>query len=122
MISEVGVSKREIILKASGLDPAELKNLVIVDHFGNTAVRRHLEKLPIEDYSSAMIMADEDNEADLMHSDSHTLATLLLFRDIQRCVNCALLATKSIPVGTPQVRRAHLRRCLPQCDVLSGAV
>jgi hypothetical protein len=30
-----------------------------------------------------MILADEANEHDVMNSDSHTLATLLLFRNLQ---------------------------------------
>ena len=51
---------------------------------GNSANRKTLEKLPISSFTSVMITADQANDKDVMRSDSHTLATLLLVRDIQR--------------------------------------
>lgn len=79
----IPLSQRMERLLEDGLDVRELKNLVIVHQFGNTSVRRKLEALPMETYTSCMIFADQVFEADTMHADSHSLATLLLIRDIQ---------------------------------------
>merc|ERR1719422_926375 len=70
-------------LMEDGLVLEDLKNLTIMHHFGNTSVRRKLESLPIEEFTSCMIFADQDFELDTMRSDSHSLASLLLIRDIQ---------------------------------------
>merc|ERR1719422_20582 len=70
-------------LLEDGLALEDLKNLTIVHHFGNTSVRRKLESLPIEEFTSCMIFADQEFELDTMRSDSHSLASLLLIRDIQ---------------------------------------
>ena len=65
----------------------------VVQHYGNTAVRRHLLQLdrdilksrgitdPVEqaktgalqDFDSVLILTDETLEAEPMHSDSHSL-------------------------------------------------
>ena len=55
-----------------------IHNLEVVHHLGNPTFRRHLEKLPIERFHSVLILADERHEEDSMHSDSSSLATLLL--------------------------------------------
>jgi len=79
----VPLNQRDKRLLDEGFDVSELVNIRIVHHYGNTSVRRKLEELPVEAYSSCMIFADEAFESDSLHADSHSLATLLLFRDIQ---------------------------------------
>lgn len=73
MISEVPLIKRDRLLQDQGLDLGLLQNIKLVHHYGNTSVRRHLETLPITQYTCVMIMADETRETDMMHSDSQTL-------------------------------------------------
>jgi len=79
----VTLEERNERLAEEGLDVSSLNNLNIVHHFGNTSVRRKLASLPLESYTSCMIFADQAFELDTMHADSHSLATLLLIRDMQ---------------------------------------
>jgi len=79
----VPVAQRDAKLLEDGLDVRDLKHIQLKHHFGNTSVRRRLEELPIETFSSVMIFADQAFEMDTMHADSHSLATLLLIRTIQ---------------------------------------
>ncbi|KAI9997733.1 hypothetical protein PInf_001664 [Phytophthora infestans] len=83
MICEEPIQLRNKSLLESGLDVNTLKNLKIVHHLGNTAIRRQLEKLPWTSFTSIMILSDQSRETDIMHSDSHSLASLLLIRDLQ---------------------------------------
>jgi len=79
----VPVLERESQLLEEGLDVKSLQNIRLVHHGGNTSVRKRLEVLPIERFTSCMIFADQAYEQDTMHADSHSLATLLLIRDIE---------------------------------------
>lgn len=79
----VPIESRNEKLLEDGLDVNDLRNIILVHHFGNTSVRRKLEVLPVEKLSSCMIFADQAFENDALHADSHSLATLLLIRDIQ---------------------------------------
>jgi len=79
----VPVESRNLHLLEEGLDVSSLTNIRLVHHAGNTSVRRRLETIPLESFSSCMIFADQAFEQDTMHADSHSLATLLLIRDIQ---------------------------------------
>ncbi|GLE03032.1 hypothetical protein PINS_up011911 [Pythium insidiosum] len=83
IVCEEPVNLRDKMLMESGLNVSTLSNLRILHHFGNTAIRRHLEPLPLHAFTSIMILADQSREGDIMHSDSHTLASLLLIRDLQ---------------------------------------
>ncbi|RLN98106.1 hypothetical protein BBJ28_00011051 [Nothophytophthora sp. Chile5] len=83
MLCEEPVHLRNKLLRESGLTVENLKNIKLEHHFGNTAVRRHLEGLPWHSFTSIMILSDQALEADIMHSDSHSLASLLLIRDLQ---------------------------------------
>merc|ERR1719203_1907638 len=83
MTHSVPLASRNDRLLEDGLDHKDLQNIRLLHYFGNTSVRRKLELLPIEEYSSCMIFADQEFEADSMRSDSHSLATLLFIRDIQ---------------------------------------
>eukprot|EP00929_Paragymnodinium_shiwhaense_P005129 TRINITY_DN10667_c0_g2_i1.p1 TRINITY_DN10667_c0_g2~~TRINITY_DN10667_c0_g2_i1.p1 ORF type:complete len:835 (-),score=170.48 TRINITY_DN10667_c0_g2_i1:120-2624(-) len=79
----VPLNQRNARLMEDGLDVSKLKNIRLVHFHGNTSVRRKLEMLPVEIYSSCLIFADQAFESDALHADSHSLATLLLIRDIQ---------------------------------------
>lgn len=62
--------------------------MTILNVCGNPTSRKDLEKLPLEDYNSILILADQDFEHeveshDMMHADSRSLTSLLLIRDIQ---------------------------------------
>ncbi len=87
MLSELSEEERERRLRDGGLDPeCDLKNLQLVHHVGNPAVRRQLKALrnpPLSEFDSVLVLADEALEEDMMHSDSNCLAILLLVRDLQ---------------------------------------
>ena len=78
-----GEGERTAILLEDGFDVNELNNMTIKHHAGNSAVKRHLEPIPLHTYSTVMILADQSRENDMMHSDSHSLSSLLLIRDKQ---------------------------------------
>ncbi|XP_044490331.1 probable ion channel SYM8 isoform X3 [Mangifera indica] len=84
MLNEVPEKEREKKLNDGGLDISRLENLKLVHREGNAVIRRHLENLPLETFDSILILADESLEDSIVHSDSRSLATLLLIRDIQR--------------------------------------
>ena len=80
----VPLPDRKRTLREGGLDvDRDLRNLRIVHKPGNTSVRRSLDALPLHEYNSCMILADQQYENNMMHSDSHVLATLLLLRNLQ---------------------------------------
>ncbi|KAH0720280.1 ion channel DMI1-like [Solanum tuberosum] len=83
MFNEVPENDREKKLTDGGLDISGLENIKLVHHVGNAVIRRHLEGLPLETFDSILILADESVEDSIVHSDSRSLATLLLIRDIQ---------------------------------------
>lgn len=83
VLAETPVDERKAELIDCGLDVTMLSHLTLVHHVGNSASRKRLEQLDMGKYTSVMILADEAAETDVMHSDSHALATLLLVRDIQ---------------------------------------
>ncbi|CAN6171444.1 unnamed protein product [Urochloa humidicola] len=82
MFNEVPMKEREIKLTDGGLDICGLTNIKLVHREGNAIIRRHLESLPLELFDSILILADESAE-NSVHSDSRSLATLLLIRNIQ---------------------------------------
>ncbi|KAI4318534.1 hypothetical protein MLD38_032226 [Melastoma candidum] len=83
IFSEVPEKDRERKLIDGGLDLCSLENLRLVHREGNAVIKRHLEILPLETFDSILILADESLEDSIVHSDSRSLATLLLIRDIQ---------------------------------------
>ncbi len=81
-------------LKEGGLTVDMLKNLTLKNIKGNPTNRKDLESMPLEDYDSILILADEDYEENepnfnIMAADSRSLTCLLLIRDIQ--------ANRSVP-------------------------
>lgn len=83
MFNDVAEKEREKKLTDGGLDISGLVNIKLVHREGNAVIRRHLESLPLETFDSILILADEAVEDSIVHSDSRSLATLLLIRDIQ---------------------------------------
>ncbi|KAL8168369.1 hypothetical protein V2J09_009868 [Rumex salicifolius] len=83
MFNEVLEKERERRLIDAGLEISRLKKVKLVHRVGNAVIRRHLESLPLETFDSILILADESLEDSVVHSDSRSLATLLLIRDIQ---------------------------------------
>eukprot|EP00929_Paragymnodinium_shiwhaense_P005127 TRINITY_DN10667_c0_g1_i1.p1 TRINITY_DN10667_c0_g1~~TRINITY_DN10667_c0_g1_i1.p1 ORF type:complete len:947 (-),score=153.23 TRINITY_DN10667_c0_g1_i1:70-2910(-) len=98
----VPIHQREAKLMEDGLDVTKLKNIRLVHYHGNTSVRRKLEVLPIEDFSSCLIFADQAFENDTLHADSHSLATLLLIRDIQS-------VRRPLPADEPVSASSHVK-------------
>ncbi|XP_058215030.1 ion channel DMI1-like isoform X2 [Rhododendron vialii] len=97
MFNEVPEKERERKLTDGGLDISGLANIKLVHREGNAVIRRHLESLPLETFDSILILADESVEDSVVHSDSRSLATLLLIRDIQS-KRLPYRDTKSIPL------------------------
>jgi hypothetical protein len=93
IMAGVALSHRDTLLSESGLDVDQLQNIELIHHVGNTAMRRHLESIDIMKFTSCIIFADEEEEGDIMQSDSKCLATLLLIRDIQNRMRRATNAT-----------------------------
>jgi len=90
MISSlVSLDQRNEVLLEEGLDVSALKRVRLIHHYGNPSVRRILSALPLRDYDSCMIFADQAFEKDTMHADSQSLATLLLLRDLQAVLHSA---------------------------------
>ncbi|XP_019171657.1 PREDICTED: probable ion channel SYM8 isoform X2 [Ipomoea nil] len=83
MFNEVIEKDRERKLIDGGLDITQLVNIKLIHREGNAVIKRHLENLPLETFDSILILADESLEDSIVHSDSRSLATLLLIRDIQ---------------------------------------
>jgi hypothetical protein len=83
LMAQVPLEDRYKLLLQSGLNPNALQNYTLLHHEGNPVARKNLEALPVEVYSSVIILADQTLELSIMDSDSATLATLLLVRDIQ---------------------------------------
>ncbi|XP_047315066.1 probable ion channel POLLUX [Impatiens glandulifera] len=97
MFNDVPEEERERKLTDGGLNIFELVNIKLVHHKGNAVIRRHLENLPLESFDSILILADEAVEDSVVHSDSRSLATLLLIRDIQS-KRLPYKDTNSVPV------------------------
>jgi len=115
----IPIHERNAGLLEEGLDVTKLKNLKIIHEAGNTSVRRKLEALPIESYTSVMIFADQLFESDTMHADSHSLATLLLIRDIQqlRTQQQQEDDAPSMQTGIDEQPDAH-KKCPIICEIL----
>ena len=83
MLCTLTVAARNAQIAENGLDTSTLTNLRVMHHVGNTAVKRHMDALPLERLTSAIVLSDQGEESDMINSDSHCLATLLLIRGLQ---------------------------------------
>jgi hypothetical protein len=84
LLATVPLNDRQRLLLESGFNPRDLRNYTLKHHEGNTSARKDLDYLPLHEYTSMIILADQSNELNIMESDSQILATLLLIRDIQK--------------------------------------
>lgn len=105
MFSEVPIKEREKKLIDAGLNISNLKNVELVHREGNDVTRRHLESLPVEIFDSILILAEESVEDSVGQSDSISLATLLLIRDIQsKRLPCKEIESTLRPSTVPRSR------------------
>jgi hypothetical protein len=86
------IEERMAQITEAGLAIDSLHNLRVFHHVGNSAMRRHMEALPLERCTSMIIAADVCSEEDVIKSDSQCLATLLLVRSIQAARQAAAAA------------------------------
>ncbi|KAK6157030.1 hypothetical protein DH2020_011278 [Rehmannia glutinosa] len=100
MFNEVPEKDRERKLTDGGLNISGLVNLKLVHREGNAVIRRHLESLPLETFDSILILADESVEDSIVHSDSRSLATLLLIRDIQQASDKSIIISEILDSRT----------------------
>ena len=73
---------RAIELSEAGVDAASLTNLKLVHHVGSYAVRRHLEDVDLERFTSVVVVADSAMPQDVIVSDGRGLTTLFMMRDV----------------------------------------
>ena len=69
-------------LSEAGVDAASLTNLKLVHHVGSYAVRRHLEDIDLERFTSVVVVADSAMPQDVIVSDGLGLTTLFMMRDV----------------------------------------
>eukprot|EP01094_Clydonella_sp_ATCC50884_P023927 TRINITY_DN5872_c0_g1_i1.p1 TRINITY_DN5872_c0_g1~~TRINITY_DN5872_c0_g1_i1.p1 ORF type:complete len:673 (-),score=221.59 TRINITY_DN5872_c0_g1_i1:313-2331(-) len=83
ILSTIPENERLTMLKEGGLEE-QCKNLSLHHRQGSPVMRRVLEALDLESFSSILILAEQSEEAiDVTAADSRSMATLLLIRDIQ---------------------------------------
>jgi len=83
IICSLPVEKRKQEMAQNNLDADRLRNLRLVHHVGDPALKRFAEALPLERITSAIVLSDQSEEHDVINSDSHGLQVLLLLRGIQ---------------------------------------
>eukprot|EP00755_Sulcionema_specki_P034224 Sspe_Gene.20976::Locus_7784_Transcript_1_1_Confidence_1.000_Length_2450::g.20976::m.20976/K21866/POLLUX, DMI1, CASTOR; ion channel POLLUX/CASTOR len=85
LFNTIPVDEREEKLSANGRDAHHrLNNLSLKHSCGNPIVRRELERLPVEEFDSIFILADEEFEANMEAADGRSLTSLLLIYDIRQ--------------------------------------
>lgn len=117
MTHTISPEDRDECLKDDGLDPATLVNLRLVHHHGNSSVRRKMSALPVGEFSCCMILSDDGFAGDTMRADSHSLATLLLFRDLQSQVcpqdmDCSVNFASPVSVSTSTRKDSHMMEAM----------
>ncbi len=84
ILCPLGVSERVKEFANNGLDERTgLRNIRLVHHVGNSALKRHVMKLPLARITSVVVLSDDAFKGEVVYSDSHALATLLLIRGMQ---------------------------------------
>jgi hypothetical protein len=104
IMAAVPLSERWDKLLEGGLDPDTMQNAMLLHHQGNSSSRKHLGSLMVDHYTSVMVLADEDNEEDILYSDSNSLATLLLFRDLQNMERAENIKNGLLEEGAPSAK------------------
>eukprot|EP01061_Rhynchopus_euleeides_P006537 TRINITY_DN15575_c0_g1_i2.p1 TRINITY_DN15575_c0_g1~~TRINITY_DN15575_c0_g1_i2.p1 ORF type:complete len:799 (+),score=301.99 TRINITY_DN15575_c0_g1_i2:92-2398(+) len=117
LFNSVPLAERDIKLEANGRTAHKfLNNLKLVHAAGNPVVRRELERLPVEEYDSIFILADEDFESDMETADGRSLTSLLLIHDIR---NHRLEKSQAKWVPSPSSSSSKKRRKPPTFAVVS---
>jgi len=83
IFAELTKEEREKRFIEEDFDPLKADNLTIMHTVGDPKVRKHVNRLPLETFSSVLVLAEEETEGNTLHADSNSLATLLLVRDLQ---------------------------------------
>jgi len=116
-------NQREEVLLEEGLNVAALRHVRLVHHYGNPSVRRRLSALPIKEFDSCMVFSDQMFEKDTMHADSHSLATLLLLRDLQQAAlmndSHAGQPGSDVTTSSKDLEKAA-RTCPVVCEILDS--
>jgi hypothetical protein len=82
LMNMVPMFEREERLREGGLEMSMLENLTVHHEYGNTVLKRHLQRLPVHTYNLIIILADESYQDDTQTSDSRTLTSMLLLREL----------------------------------------
>ncbi|RHZ26349.1 hypothetical protein DYB37_005767 [Aphanomyces astaci] len=83
LLNEVSVEARVAMLLDDGMDLSSLSNISLVHLEGNAAVRRHVSPIQLHDFDSYIVVCDASRESDILASDSHVLATVLVLRSVE---------------------------------------
>ncbi|RHY10359.1 hypothetical protein DYB36_004524 [Aphanomyces astaci] len=83
LLNEVSVEARVAMLLDDGMDMSSLSNISLVHLEGNAAVRRHVSPIQLHDFDSYIVVCDASRESDILASDSHVLATVLVLRSVE---------------------------------------
>ena len=81
LLNEVPIKEREARLMSGGLDVTLLENITLGHFLGNSMSRQTIQTIQVNTFDSVLILADQAFEADTLHCDSHSLASLLMIRD-----------------------------------------
>ena len=108
--------------------PPNLTNLKVIHVEGDLCSRRVIESLPLAEFNSIVILADEESSSDITDKDSRALATLLLIRNIQTEMlkesgsRSPPMRTESgtiIPARRKSVWAEEMRNMTKECVVIS---
>jgi len=83
IMCDVSIEEREESIKYAGRDLDALVNLGLEHIIGNPNMRHHLEKLPLLQYDSILVLSNESDEGSSLDMDSKAISSLILIRDIQ---------------------------------------
>jgi hypothetical protein len=119
------VKIRSKLLLDDGFNPNELQNMKLIHWYGNSAIKRHLNAVPLDEFSTIMILADESRENDMMHSDSHSLSSLLLIRDLQKLKRrkkrkALMQGNKKLADRLAKWTKAKELKCAVVCEILDS--
>jgi len=94
LLSDMSAEERTEILMSGGLNKDMLErgkaNCSILFEQGNPVLLRDLEKLAnpaIQDFDAIIVLTESSEDVPILNSDSRTLVTALLIRDIQKRFN-----------------------------------
>jgi hypothetical protein len=114
LLNRTPIEERVSRLADQGMDTKrDLYNLEITHIVGNPAVWRTLKSLDLKSYRCMLVISDEKDSGDLMASDSHNLACILLLRHHNELTEVELSRTAMAHTGGisrhPGVREEHDR-------------